>query len=519
MTPPVLRPYQCRAIEQLREHLRAKRRRLLLVAPCGAGKTLLATVVAAFRERSSGPALVIVHRAELVTQTLEKLAAVGLEAGVLMGADKRADPSQAVQVASIQTLHRRIARGLPPAGLVVYDEVHHCLARTSRAVLDGYPDATLLGLTATPFRADGQGLGDVFEGLVVAATTRELQALGALVPVDCYAYDAPDLHAIPIVAGDYSPGKLEAACNTSVLVGSVVREYMAHAAGRRAIVFPVGCEHSRALVAEFEAAGVRAAHIDWATPRGVRAEIIDDFRSGSTMALSSVGVLTEGFDAPAAEVCVLARPTRSLGLLLQMAGRVLRPAPGKTRALIHDHGGNLFRHGFPDDDREFTLEKTTSAPRALQACVDCGYLTARWPASGRCPKCGTIQDVPAEQRESVERRKGKQQVDGRRVGRDEIQRVIDAAKERGRDLTRAQAAKVASATRQDKAKEFLRLEQVMRAKNLKHGFPAQAFRSTFGHWPRFRPEELEAATAADRPFIPLPPRDEPRGTIRAGVTA
>jgi len=521
MTAPTLRPYQARAIDALRGELRARRRRILLVSPTGSGKTVLfAEVIRSFLERSNQPAIVIVHRSELVDQALAKLHSVGIEAGVLMGADRRADASRPVQVASIQTLHRRLARGVPPAGLVIYDEAHHAASRSAREVLAAYPDAILLGFTATPWRGDKRGLGgDLFQALVVAATPSELIALGALVPCDPYAYDAPDLHDVPIVAGEYKRDALEVACNTSVLVGSIVREYQAHTPGKRAILFPVSCEHSRRIVDEFTAAGVTAAHIDWSTPHEDRRSAIDAFRTGSVLVLSSMGVLTEGFDSPSAEVCILARPTRSLALFVQMVGRVLRPSYGKTHAIIHDHAGNIFRHGFPEDDRDYSLTDTPANDRDLQACTDCGYLVARWPPDGLCPKCGSIQNQPAEEREAADKRRGKQQVEGQRLGRSEIEKIMARAKTLGRELTPAQALKVARATREEKAAEYLRLARVAAQKGFKQGFISHQYRTTFGVWPKFSEGELARATAATRPFLPLPPRDEPRGPIHAAVRA
>lgn len=502
---PVLREYQMRAVAAVRAHVMAGTRSVLLVLATGGGKTVIfSDIIRSFRERSRKAALVIAHRDALVDQAVEKLAAVGVRAGAVMGSDKRADPSLDTQVATIQTLHRRIDR-LPPAGLIIYDEAHHAAARSSREVLAKYPDAILIGCTATPWRRDG-GLGEIFKTVVVGGTPRELIGQLALVPCDPFAYDAPDLHEVPVVAGDYKPSALEAACNTSVLVGSVVREYITHAPGRRAIVFPVRCDHSKSLVAEFQAAGVIAAHIDWSTPSEERRSMIEAFRSGSLLVLSSVGVLTEGFDAPGAEVCILARPTKSLALFIQMAGRVLRPAPGKARAIIHDHGGNLFRFGFPEDDREYTLSEAQRFERDLMVCTACGFATARFRSDGTCPKCGSLQIMPEEEREASDRRRGKEQVEGRRLSRDQIQEILDAAKARGRELTRAQAVKVARATRAEKAAEYLRLCAIQQQRGFLRGFVGNQYRQTFGHWPRFTDAELAGVAPAERPFLPLPPR-------------
>lgn len=524
MTAPVLRPDQHATIERMRQALREKIRRLLVVAPCGFGKTvIIAWTSESFITISKLPVLVLVHRQELVTQTLQKLAARSIHAGVIMGSDKRADPSAMAQVASVPTLHRRLKSGrLPPAGLIFVDEAHHCLSRSYREVLAAYPDAIWIGLTATPVRADGQGFGDVFERLIVAATTRELIKRGSLSPFDYFALDAPDLHEIPVTAGDYQVDKLEAAMNTSVLIGSAVKEYLALAKGKRAFVYAVGIEHSKTLAAEFAAAGVSSAHLDQSTPKEERAQIIEDFRAGRILALCSVGCLTEGVDVAEAEVCSLNRPTKSLSLFIQMAGRALRTAPGKTRAIILDHGGNVFRHGFPDDDREWSLEKSPERRQSdLMVCTNCGFATARFRSDGTCPQCGSLQIMPEEERATSDRRRGKEQVEGRRLGREEIERIMEAAKKRGRELTKAQAVKVARATKEEKAAEWLRLQQVAARKNWKPSAPGRFFIQTFGHSARFKPEDLVGIEPAKHSFLPIIPwqPEEKRdpSTIRPAV--
>lgn len=512
-----LRPYQSAALDSLRKLVRRGVRRICVVLPTGGGKTVLFShLIASFLERSQQPVIVIVHRRELVDQTLAKLASVGVQAGVVMGSDRRASTSP-VQVCSVQTMQRRLDR-LPPAGLVIYDECHHAAAAGSREVLSRYPDALLLGFTATPWRADALGLADVFTDSVLAATPRELQALGALVQCDPYAYDAPDLHDVPMVAGDYSPKALGEACNTSVLVGSVVTEYQAHTPGRRAICFPVNVAHSQALVGEFTAAGVTARHIDWSTPADERSATLRGLADGSVLVVSSVGVLTEGFDCPAAEVCILARPTQSLSLYLQMVGRVLRPAANKSVAIIHDHAGNVFRHGFPEDDRDYSLTATPQRILDVWSCTDCHALVSRWRDDGTCPKCGSLQHMPAVEREAIERRRGKDPVAGVRLSRAQLEAVIAEAKCRGRDLTLAQAAKLARATREDRAAEYLRLVGVAKRKGFRDGFVAHEYRRTFGKWPRFQAADLEGIQPAAKPFLPLPPREPKRPDLPVETT-
>jgi superfamily II DNA or RNA helicase len=234
---------------------------------------------------------------------------------------------------------------------------------------------------------------------------------------------------------------------------------------------------------------------------------MDRFRYGDLTILSSVGVLTEGFDAPAAEVCIMARPTKSLALYIQMGGRVLRPCPetGKTRALIHDHAGNTLRHGFLDDERDYSLKPTQPRIRSLHTCPACYFVFSSL-KDGRCPECNELIASPESRSESSGT--PHEEIDGRRISREEIEEM--RARREGlsftRELSDRQLAKVATATREEKVAEFLRLKEVAAKKGFKDGFAAHKYRELFGVWPRFTDEQLAAATPAPRPFIPLPPR-------------
>jgi DNA repair protein RadD len=386
---PELRGYQADAIAKLRELAALGKRRLLIISPTGSGKTVTFSAVIRSSLSRGRRAIVIAHRKELIDQTVKKLEDFGVRAGVIMGQDARRDSRLAVQVCSIQTLAKRLDR-LPPADLVVVDEAHHALSNSYREVLARYERALVLGATATPWRSDKLGLADLFDDAVVAATPRDLIASGALVGYEPFAYDAPDLHNVGVVAGEYNQRQLGLACNTDVLVADIVREYAQHAAGRPALVFPVGIESSRRIVERFREEGFAAEHLDCNTPKVERERIIDGLRTRRVTIVSSVGVLTEGFDAPAAEVCILARPTLSLSLYMQMVGRVLRPCAGKGGALIHDHAGNLLRHGFPDDDRDYSLEATEQRVLERHCCPFCRVVYSQRRADGTCPKCGQL---------------------------------------------------------------------------------------------------------------------------------
>lgn len=523
-----LRDYQLRAIDDLRANILAGHRRQVLVMPTGGGKTVVAAAMIKSAIGRGKRCLFLAHRRELIDQTIEKLHRFGVMAGVIMAGDRRRDDYLTVQVASVQTLARRAQR--PHADLIIVDETHHCVSETYRKVIDAYPDATVVGLTATPWRTDKRGLSDIYSTSVLASTPAELMKAGALVPYDAFAYDAPDLHQVRVSMGEFNQKDLALACNTQVLVGSVVREYLAHAAGRRAILFPVNIAHSQSLVAEFRAAGVSAEHVDCNTPAPVRAAAMERFRYGDLLVLSSVGVLTEGFDAPVAEVCIIARPTKSLSLHLQMIGRVLRPSPGtgKSRALIHDHSGNLMRHGFPDDERDYALTATPKSVTARHTCPTCLAIfpgLKRCAGRGRCleacvagsagmlkpthcPTCNEFLSLPEEREASGDGRE-REQVDGVRLSKEQIQALRDRRAGMGltRDLSDRQLARAAKATRAEKAAEYLRLAMVAERKGFKPGFVSHQYREVFGVWPKFTEEDLRDIQPAKKPFFPLPARE------------
>lgn len=381
-----LRPYQSAAIDALRGAIRAGSRSVVLVSPTGSGKTQIAAEIIRSATERGNRTLFLAHRRELVQQAAGRLwRDHQLAAGVIM-AGVRPAPTLPVQVASIQTLARRAP---PEAQIVIIDECHHAAARSHRALLEQYPSATILGLTATPFRLDGQGLGDLFQDLVVAATPAELLAQGFLCEATAFAYVPPDLAGVRTVAGDYDGAALGTAYEQSGVLGDVVTRWQEHAAGKRTILFASTIANSLELVERFKNIGVRAEHLDYHVPTAARAEIIARVRSGETTVIANVGILGEGIDVPELEVAVLARPTKSLAVYLQQVGRVLRPAPGKPRAVILDHAGCIVRHGLWTQDRDYSLTATVEKqPRAtsVKTCPFCFCCCAG--GARTCPACG-----------------------------------------------------------------------------------------------------------------------------------
>ena len=395
-----LRDYQLDVVRGVESEIAAGRRRLCLVAPTGSGKTVIAAALIAKARDRGERILFIAHRRELIEQASRKLHDAGIDHGLIQ-AGFPARSGERVQVASIQTLHARAVRtrkiDVPAANLVIIDECHHVRASSYMKLVDAYPNAVVLGLTATPCRTDGRGLGNVFEALVECPSVAQLTPK-YLVPAKIYAPAWPDLKGVRVERGDYVETQLAERMNTAKLVGDIVSHWHRLGQGRQTVVFAVNVSHSVHVRDEFRRSGVLAEHIDGTTPLEERKRILTGLATGKVDIVCNCAVLTEGWDRPEASCLVLARPTKSLGLYRQMVGRVLRPAVGKTDALILDHSGAVFMHGFPDDEIVWALhedrraENTSHSARgqhshapALTTCPEC--CAVRFEGKP-CPACG-----------------------------------------------------------------------------------------------------------------------------------
>lgn len=366
-------------------------KRVLVVLPTGSGKTVVASRLVLDAVRAGERVLFLAHRRELINQAHAQLLRAGIDTdqiGVIMGNDTRSSPNAVVQVASIDSLRRR---DCPPADLVIVDEAHRALAGSYRRVIEMYPQAWHVGLTATPYRLDGQGLGDVYNEIVAVARPSELIRAGRLVAPVVYTVPKeklPDLDGVRPVAGDYNLGALSRAVNQKALVGNIVDEWLRLAEGRRTVVFAVSVEHSLSIVERFVAAGVTAEHLDGSTTTEERDAILGRLQSGETKVVSNCMVLAEGWDMPCCKCLVLARPTQSLSLHIQQSGRISRPWRGVC-PIILDHAANTLTHGLPHQDREFSLGGVAPAGGAgggIRACKNCQALNLA--GDPFCPGCG-----------------------------------------------------------------------------------------------------------------------------------
>jgi superfamily II DNA or RNA helicase len=310
---PELRPYQVEVIAEFDRAVAAGQRRIILVSPTGSGKTVIASAIIKAARYEGKRVVVLAHRREIIKQTSTKLYEHGIQHGII-AAEFPTRPFEPVQVASIQTLWQRAIRTeameLPAADLLVIDECHHSPARTYRKIIDVYPEAILLGLTATPCRGDGRGLGGIFETIIECPQVAELIEQGYLVKTRVYAPVNPDLTGVRVEKGDYVESQLADRMNTAKLVGDIVTHWHKYGERRKTVAFTVNVGHSVHLRNEFIRSGVRAEHVDGSTPKDERDATLARLASGETELVSNCMVLTEGWDMPEVGCCILARPTK-----------------------------------------------------------------------------------------------------------------------------------------------------------------------------------------------------------------
>lgn len=345
-----LRDYQEDVVADIKQAYCERIRRVLLVLPTGGGKTVIFSHIGRAAAEKGKRVAVLVHRAELLEQVATTLARFGVPHGLIAAGHPETDA--AVQVASVQTLARRLGRSRRAFDLIITDECHHAVAGQWQDVLGSMPNARSLGVTATPVRLDGRGLGSAFDAMIEGPTIAELTAAGHLVPARVFAPPARlDLSRIKVRAGDYDARQLAEIMAGGTLTGDTVAHYRRLATGRPAVAFCASIEHSQLVAARFREAGVSAAHVDGKTDAAERRRLIAALGTGELQVLTNVDLIGEGVDLPAIVAVILLRPTKSVARFLQSVGRALRPSPGKSEAIILDHAGCTWMHGMPDAPR------------------------------------------------------------------------------------------------------------------------------------------------------------------------
>lgn len=371
-------------------------RSLVIESPTGSGKTALTAMMVKTASARGVRCWFLMHRVELLRQSIITFSAVGVEFGIISTGFSE-DPSRLVQLCSVGSIKRRLDRIAAP-GLIIYDESHHVAAKSWADIHAAYPKAFHIGLTATPERLDGKGLGTFFSEMIKGPEIRWLIENGFLsdyrLVIPPGGVDATGVHK---TMGDFNKAELAIAADQPTIVGNAVREYKKYASGKRAIARHVNIDLSQRLAAEFVASGVPALHVDGKTPRVQRQAAMDSFIRGETLVLTNVDLFSEGVDVPSVECVLDLRPTQSLTLCMQFWGRSLRPFPGKAKAIIIDMAGNFKRHGLPCEVRDWSLtgrkkkKKGDEPPVVTTECPECYLVIIGRPAE--CPECGHVFDT------------------------------------------------------------------------------------------------------------------------------
>jgi superfamily II DNA or RNA helicase len=312
------------------------------------------------------------------------------------------DLSHAVQVASVQTVARRLH--LLPRDffqLLVVDEAHHTTAGTWARVIEHFAQAKLLGVTATPIRGDGRGLGEHYQAMVQGPTAAELTSEGYLANARVLAPPGFDTTGLRKRMGDFDTKEAEHRIGT--IMGDCLGHYRKHLSGQTAIAFCCSVAHAEAVAGLFQSAGIAAASIDGTMDAGTRRELLQRLSVGDLKVLTSCALIGEGVDVPSVGGCILLRPTTSVGLHLQMIGRCLRPQPGKT-AVVLDHVGNTLRLGHHLEERDWTLDglakRDREAAPSVKVCPQC--FAAMASQAKQCGECGHTFAAEARKLQQVE---------------------------------------------------------------------------------------------------------------------
>jgi DNA repair protein RadD len=460
-----LRPHQVELIGLIDAAIASGSRRIIAQAPTGFGKTIVAATIIRRNISERKRTMFAVPALSLIDQTIQRLYAEGIrDVGVIQGDHVLTDYSKPVQVASVQTLQRRhrpgdgVSRSAPSTDMLLIDEVHRWFDYYSDLLsIEAMADVPVIGLTATPWT---RGLGQHFDKLIIGATTQQLIDSGYLSKFRVFAPATPDLTGVRTVAGDYHEGDLSKAVNKATIVADVVTTWLERGQRRPTLCFAVDRLHAKHLQAKFQEAGITAAYIDAYTPVSERNRIGEGFDRGAIKVVCNVGCLTTGIDWDV-RCIVLARPTRSEILFVQMIGRGLRTADGKDDLLILDHSDNHTRLGFVTDIHHQELDDGKSrskaeakSPEVLpKKCPQCTFVRPSRMLS--CPACG-FEPTP---KCTVVNNDG------------ELIELTDR-----RTIAAVSLAK-------DKVRFFQELKSYAADRNYRRGWVAYKFKEKFGHWP------------------------------------
>lgn len=396
-----LRPYQNQLANDIRAAFGSGANRPLAVSPTGSGKTVLFSYITSQVLKRGSRVIIVAHRREILDQISATLKRVGVPHGFIQ-AGKSAS-IQPAMVASIQTLARRLDT-VPAPDLVIIDEAHHSVSKSYVQMFAAWPTAKFIGVTATPERLDGKGLGAMFDRMVMGPSVQWLIDNGFLAQPVYYApREVVDLSQVHTVAGDFDRSEAEEIVDTPRITGDAVTHYVRFCNRQRAVAFCISVAHAQHVADTFNSCGIPSASIDGTLDPEVRKQRVEDLTAGKILVLTSCELISEGFDLPAVNAAILLRPTYSLSMHLQQLGRALRPYPGKANAIILDHVGNCLRHGLAEQERDWDLSgrekrlKKSSLVETKQ-CSKCFAIFA----GTVCPQCGSQREIAVREIEEVD---------------------------------------------------------------------------------------------------------------------
>jgi superfamily II DNA or RNA helicase len=370
-----LRDYQEDAFQKTRESLRKNKKAPLLVLPCGAGKSVVAAEIAKISTGRKKRVLFIVHRQELRQQIEKTFSLCGID-------------MELCDIEMVVTVGNHLDSTKPP-DLIIIDEAHHSVSSSYMKIFNAFPDAWKLGLTATPERLDGKGMSAVFDDLVVGVTAQYLIEKGFLARYRMFSQELADLSNLKVANGDYDMGTLY---EGKQIYGDTVKAYKKFADGLKAIAYCSTVKAAEETAEEFRLNGYSAAAISGDTLANERTQIMESFRSGEVMVLCNCDLLGEGIDVPDCSCVIMLRKTMSLTLYIQQAMRCMRHQPDKI-AIIIDHVRNCFEHGFPDEERRWSLNgkerrMELSEEPQIKICPECSAVARL--AAKVCESCGHV---------------------------------------------------------------------------------------------------------------------------------
>lgn len=382
-----LRDYQKTLINKVRKSFIKGYKNPCIVLGCGGGKTVLFSYMAKESQDKGNTVWFLVHRKELLDQTIETFDKFGIE-------------RKTIHIGMVGSYSRNLDKH-PKPDFIIFDECHFSAAKTWQRIIEKFPDAKIAGLTATPSRLDGKPLDKIYDSLIIGDSAKELIEKGYLAPYKYYAPTVADLSSLTKKRGDFDKEEASELLSTRAVFGDVVKHYKNLADGKQTICYCSSIKHSKSMAEEFQNNGINAIHFDGDTPKKERTQIIKDFRNNKIQILCNVDLISVGFDCPDVDCCILLRPTMSTALYIQQSNRALRFREGKT-AIILDHVNNYERHGLPDDEREWSLSNKLETPSSykddgelkIKQCMNCFNVFK----DGReCPYCGFTVELQQQE--------------------------------------------------------------------------------------------------------------------------